>query len=168
MTGKTTAPTGVVSSNQLGNPLLYVASRASLPERPQMWRELRSSGWRIASTWIDEAGDGKTGDFADLWHRIEDEVRASDGLILYAERGDFPLKGALIEVGMALGMSKPVAVVLAGPPFLEARSLRPVGSWLHHGRCNLFETLGDARKWIAGWLPNTTAETRQMAQKDTP
>jgi len=158
MTDQTTAPTGVVSSEQLGNPLLYVASRASLLERPQMWRALRASGWRIASTWIDEAGEGETGDFADLWHRIEAEVRASDGLILYAERGDFPLKGALIEVGMALWMHKPVAVVLAGPPFLEARSLRPVGSWLHHGRCNLFETVEAARDWIAGWLPNTKGE----------
>ena len=131
------------------NPLLYVASRASLPERPAMWRALRAAGWRTASTWIDEAGDGQTADFADLWQRIEDEIRASDGLILFAARDDFPLKGALIEVGMALGMRKPVAVVLDGPPFLEPRSLRPVGSWLYHGRCQLFGTVSEARNWIA-------------------
>lgn len=100
----------------LANPLLYVASRASLPQRPQMWRSLRAEGWRIASTWIDEAGVGETENFADLWRRVEDELRAADGLILYAERDDFPLKGALVEVGMALGMRKPVAVVLNGPP----------------------------------------------------
>lgn len=131
------------------SPLLYVASRASLPARPAMWRALRAMGWRIASTWIDEAGEGQTADFAELWHRIEEEVRSSDGLILFAARDDFPLKGALIEVGMALGMRKPVAVVLDGPPFLESRSLRPVGSWLHHGRCKLFGTVHEARDWIA-------------------
>jgi hypothetical protein len=129
-------------------PLLYVASRASLPERSAMWRALRNDGWRIASTWIDEAGEGETASFADLWHRIEDEIRNSDGLILYAEREDFPLKGALVEVGIALGMRKPVAVVLAGPPFLETRTLRPVGSWLYHGRCSLFGTVQEAHAWI--------------------
>lgn len=85
------------------DPLLYVASRASLPERPAMWRAMRDAGWRIVSSWIDEAGEGETASFADLWHRIEDEVRRSDGLILYAERDDFPLKGALIEVGHGAG-----------------------------------------------------------------
>lgn len=134
------------------SPRIYVASRASLPERPAMWRKLRSAGWLITSTWIDEAGEGETASFADLWHRIEVEIKASDGLILYAERDDFPLKGALIEVGMALGMRKPVAVVLAGEPFLELRSLRPVGSWLHHGLCNVFGSVEEARDWIIEYL----------------
>lgn len=129
-------------------PLVYVASGASLPERPAMWKGLRASGWRISSTWIDEAGEDDTDDFADLWQRIEGEIRASDGLILYAEKQDLPLKGALIEVGMALGMRKPVAVVLGGPPFLEPRSLRPIGSWLHHGRCDVFSDVHLARDWI--------------------
>lgn len=132
-------------AQQTQGPLLYVASRASLAARPAMWRDLRAKGWRICSTWIDEAGEGETGDFIELWSRIEAEVRAADGLILYAERDDFPLKGALIEVGMAIGMRKPVAVVLGGAPFLEPRSLRPVGSWLYHPRVELYGTVEEAR-----------------------
>lgn len=133
-------------------PRIYVASRASIPERPAMWRRLRDQHqWAITSTWIDEAGEGETADFADLWLRIENEIRGSDGLLLFAERNDFPLKGAFIEVGMALGMRKPVAVCLSGPPFLEPRSYRPVGSWLMHPRVQLFhtdDTLEQARAWI--------------------
>lgn len=120
-----------------------------------MWRNLRNEhGWNIVSTWIDEAGEGESANLADLWSRIESEIRGSRGLLLYAMRGDFPLKGALVEVGMALGMRKPVAVCLAGPrPFLEGRSLRPVGSWLHHPRVTLFpeETFSKAYDWIEGW-----------------
>ena len=138
-------------------PRIYVASRASLPSRPRMWRELRDQhGWAITSSWIDEAGEGETADYSELWDRIEREVGESDGLILFAARDDFPLKGALVEVGIALGLKIPVAVVLAGAPFLQdARSCRPVGSWLHHPRVRLFhgdETLRAAHEWIAGWV----------------
>ena len=129
-------------------PLLYVASRASLPERPAMWRSLRDQGWRIVSTWIDEAGEGQTLDYADLWTRIESEIRACDGLILYAEPDDFPLKGAMVEVGMALAMGKPVAAVLPDCSYIDARTMRPVGSWLCHPRCVIFGNLGMARWWI--------------------
>jgi len=146
-----------MSAKHTQGPLLYVASRASLPARPAMWRELRASGWRICSTWIDEAGDGETGDLIELWSRIEAEVRAADGLILYAEREDFPLKGALIEVGMAIGMRKPVAVVLGGAPFLETRSLRPVGSWLYHARVELYGTVEEARAAVAKVTGGTSA-----------
>jgi hypothetical protein len=131
------------------NPLVYVASRASLPDRPAMWRELRDKGWRISFTWIDEAGVGQTKSYLDLWTRIQLKINNSDGLILYAERDDFPLKGALIEVGMAPGMRKPVAVVLAGQLELEPRSMRPVGSWLHHRNCEIFRTVEQAKFWIS-------------------
>lgn len=50
---------------------IYVASRASVPERGKMWRELRDKwGYQITSTWIDEDSDGATESFADLWERI--------------------------------------------------------------------------------------------------
>jgi hypothetical protein len=110
---------------------IYVASRASIPERGRMWRQLRSGGWPIISSWIDEDGEGATDSFADLWQRIEFEVAASCGLILYVEPSDLPLKGALVEVGMALAAGKRVFAVLPGIE-LEQRSMRPVGSWLAH------------------------------------
>ena len=110
---------------------IYVASRASIPARSEMWRRLRDAGHKITSTWIDEAGEGETADFRELWTRIIEEIRAADKLVLYAEQNDFPLKGALVEVGIALGMGKPVVVCLPGVD-LEGRTYRPVGSWIAH------------------------------------
>lgn len=109
----------------------YVASRASIPERSAMWRRLRSEGLDITSTWIDEAKEGQTHDFGDLWTRIIAEISNADALILYAESEDFPLKGALIEAGVAIALGKKVYAVLPGVR-LEGRTLRPVGSWLAH------------------------------------
>lgn len=96
-----------------------------------MWRHYRQAGVPIISSWIDEDGDGETDNLTELWDRIEHEIQESDVLVLYAKEQDFPLKGALIEAGMALGMGKPVIVCL---PFvkLEPRSCRPIGSWINH------------------------------------
>lgn len=111
--------------------MIYVASRASVPERGAMWRRYREQGVPIASSWIDEDGEGRTEDFTELWDRIQHEVSESEALVLYAESDDFPLKGALIEVGMALGMGKGILVCLPGVT-LEHRSMRPIGSWIWH------------------------------------
>lgn len=137
---------------------IYVASRASVPARPQMWRSLRVQGWPIVSTWIDEAGEGETGDFTELWQRIHDEIAASCGVILYAEKADFPLKGAFIECGIALGMGKPVAVVLKFP--LMDRSMRPLGSWGNHPLVKICQSLDQARRYVE----SASAAPAQVAQ----
>jgi hypothetical protein len=118
----------------------YVASRASLPERPAMWRYFRDQGFEVTSTWIDEAGEGETACMTELWGRILTEVGAADALILYVEPNDFPLKGALIEVGMALGLGKPVRVVAPGV-HLESKSMRPLGSWAAHALVSFHPTV---------------------------
>lgn len=110
---------------------LYVASRASIPERSAMWRDLRQSGASIISTWIDEAGEGETACLSELWERILDEIKAADRLVLYLEADDFPLKGALVEVGAALAFGKPVTIV-APSVHLHPKSFRPLGSWAAH------------------------------------
>ena len=119
---------------------IYVASRASIPERAAMWRHLRAQGVPIISTWIDEAGEGETGDFVELWARIEREVTGAAALIFYVEPDDFPLKGVLVEVGMALAAGLPVYAVLAGVA-IKDRSMRPVGSWLHHPEIRICSSL---------------------------
>lgn len=109
-----------------------------------MWRDLRDRrGVLINSTWIDEAGEGESACLTDLWRRISKEVQDADALILYAEQGDFPLKGALIEVGMALGIGKRVLVVLPGVE-LEPRSMRPLGSWAMHPLVTFHENVTHA------------------------
>lgn len=122
---------------------IYVASRASVPERAEMWRRLRSEGWPIVSSWIDEDGPGQTDDLGELWSRIASEVTGASGLVLYAEPDDFPLKGALVEVGMALAAGVPV-VVVAPSVEIEPRSCRPIGSWMRHPLVRLAGSAVDA------------------------
>jgi len=101
-----------------------------------MWRQLRDEGFNVVSTWIDEAGPGETRNTAELWTRIQREVAASAFLILYVDRPDLPLKGALVEVGMALGLGKPVVVVLAETECWErAEQYTLLGSWTDHPKC---------------------------------
>lgn len=125
---------------------IYVASRASIPARSAMWRELRSQGWQIESSWIDEAGEGETPDFTELWDRIMREIRVSRKVVLYAEQDDFPLKGAILEAGIALGMGKPVICCLPGVK-LEGRTFRPLGSWIKHRNVIRCDWLPDAMSY---------------------
>ena len=122
---------------------VYVASRASLPERGQMWRDFRAQGVPINSTWIDEDGPKASRDLGDLWDRIRREVTSAAMLVLYVEPGDFPMKGALIEVGMALAARVPVVVVAPGV-VLEPRNCRPLGSWIKSPLVSFARTVEEA------------------------
>lgn len=99
--------------------------------------------FKEASSWIDEAGAGETTNLGELWTRIEAEISASERLILYVEPEDFPLKGALIEVGMAIAHRIPIHVVAPGV-VLEPRSMRPIGSWVRHPLVTFADTMEEA------------------------
>jgi hypothetical protein len=128
--------------------MIYVASRASVEKYPREWRRLRSQGWPINSTWIDEAGPGETADMGELWQRIEREVRAANGVVLWAEAEDFPLKGAFVEVGMALGMGKRVAVYTTH--CFENAQHKPFGSWMNHPLVTKCSSLDSALRHALG------------------
>lgn len=130
-------------------PTLYVASRTN---RAELWRTYRDrDGVPIISSWIDEAGEGETNDFSELWQRIQREIAYSCGLLFYANTADAPWKGAFVEVGMALALGKPVGVVVAGE--LEGRTMRPVGSWILDKRVTRYQTLGHAFKAMLAASP---------------
>ena len=130
---------------------IYVASRV---KHAAMWQAFRAEGAPIISTWIDEAGEGETASFAELWARIRAEVMRSDLLVFCASASDFPLKGALVEVGMALAFDVPIVAALDGV-MLEPRSMRPVGSWLASDGVRI---VNDVRKGTGRWIsdPVTT------------
>lgn len=96
---------------------IYIASKTTHASR---WRSLRAEGVPIVSTWIDEAGEGESLDFTDLWIRCVGEAMAASALVLYIESGEV-LKGAYVEVGAALSNEVPVFVVG-----------EPSGSWVAH------------------------------------
>ncbi|MES0071850.1 hypothetical protein [Mesorhizobium sp. M0058] len=87
--------------------MIYTASKTVHAAK---WKQLRSDGWPIISTWIDEAGAGETVDFADLWSRCVDEAANASAVLLYREPGEV-LKGAFIEAGVALAAGKPVLAI---------------------------------------------------------
>ena len=66
------------------------------------WLAARN-GLPIVSTWIEEAEEGMTLDWPDLWDRCLSEAANADVLIVYMEPGEV-LKGAWVEVGAALAM----------------------------------------------------------------
>ena len=90
-----------------GDAGIYFASKV---KHAQRWKDLRAAGVRTASTWIDEAGEGQTADYAELSERCLNEISNATAVLLYCEPGEL-LKGALVEVGAALMMSTPVLCV---------------------------------------------------------
>ena len=128
---------------------IYVSGRASVPERAAMWKEYRALGWNINSSWIDA---GETDQLEALWLTIQWEISDCHALILYAEESDFPLKGAFVEIGMALGMGKPVIIVLPFEP--EGRTFRPIGSWIKHPSVTIVKTVQEALDMAYGLVKN--------------
>lgn len=110
---------------------IYVASRASVLARGEMWRRFRAEGHPIISTWIDEDGPNDTANLDELWVRIRREVVGAERLVLYVEPDDFPLKGAFVEIGMALAANVPIFIVAPGVE-ISGRNQRPFGSWIKY------------------------------------
>jgi hypothetical protein len=108
-------------------PTIYIASRT---RHAAKWRNLRRAGYPIISSWIDTAGI-ESEDWCDAWHRCFEEVARADGLVVYAQEDDQILRGALIEVGVALAEGVPVISVGAEkwlPGLVESRRVKSAGS----------------------------------------
>lgn len=105
---------------------IYIASKANHRAK---WRSLRSAGVPIISRWIDvddKFSDDPTGlDYEKLWEMCVEDVRECSLLVCYVEFGEV-LKGALVELGGALLLGKPI--IACGPRSAYAAN----GTWLHH------------------------------------
>jgi len=89
-------------------PTIFFSSRTRHAGRWKAMREAWSDKFKAVSSWIDEAGPGMTADLAELAVRCLREAASADTTVVYAEPGDLPLKGALMEVGAALAAGKRV------------------------------------------------------------
>lgn len=121
----------------------YIASRASIPARSASWRRLREVGWIINSSWIDAISENEATDLSVLWVRIEAEIRCSERLILYVEPDDLPLKGAFVEVGMAIASGVKVYVVAPGVN-IDPVNRNPLGSWACHPNVRIVRDMEEA------------------------
>lgn len=108
---------------------VYIASKLTYAERFRAYREAwKADGIDLHARWFDQAcielGDEKLGpeDFHIFWLVDEEDVKASQALIVYGEQQD-KLKGALIEVGIAIGQGLLVILVGDCPDF---------GTWQYH------------------------------------
>lgn len=122
---------------------IYIASRSSVSGRSAEWRSLRDQGWNIICSWIDADPNCADPDLGELWLKIGDEIKGAERLILYVEPNDFPLKGALIEVGMAISAGIPVYVVAPGVA-VDPVSYRPIGSWVNHPLVTMSISMNEA------------------------
>lgn len=94
-----------------------------------MWRELQQKVPNVFfnARWLKRAekeSELSVDDMRHLWMECMQDISSSEALLLYAEDGD-TLRGALVEVGMALAMGKPVVLAM------DQKIMRDYGTWMH-------------------------------------
>lgn len=82
-------------------------------------------------------------DLSLLWIRIEEEIESAERLVLYVEPDDFPLKGTLVEAGIALANKVPIYIV-APNVSIDEKTFRPIGSWINHPLVKIVDTMAEA------------------------
>jgi nucleoside 2-deoxyribosyltransferase len=106
-------------------PRIYVASEV---KHASLWLSARADGYPIISTWIDEAGPGETPSLAALWERIVPEVLSADAFVIFRDGFDEILKGAYVELGIALAAGLPIYAVgfddAHAPSFMQHPQIR--------------------------------------------
>jgi len=89
----------------------YVAGKVWLAPKFQMLRD--TVGLPVRARWIDlnQDSDIVVNHKDQLWQKCYEDVRDSDFVLLYSEDMAEEQRGALVEIGMAYGMGKPVYAV---------------------------------------------------------
>ena len=123
--------------------MIYVASKT---KHFKKWLAFRDAGYAINSTWLDEALPGQSKDLSDLWVRCCMEVNQAGVLVAYREKGEI-LKGAMIEIGVALSKPKPVLLVgdWEGMSFLQHPTVKQISTLNEAMALMIFSTRRRAR-----------------------
>lgn len=124
-----------------------------------MWRKLQQEVPHVFfnARWLKRAEneDKLTDeDFGDLWKECQEDIKGADILLMYAENGD-QLKGALVEVGMALAYGVQVIVVT---PVENARSY---GTWIHKKGILFAATMEKAMAELQNMTANANGARRE-------
>jgi hypothetical protein len=115
---------------------VYTASKISTaPE----WRDIHATHPHVHfhARWLKHnlKGTPDRADFASkFWLEDERDVHDCEALIVWAREGEH-LRGALVEVGMAIAFGKPVIVVGTHADY---------STWQHHPQCQLARDLAHA------------------------
>ena len=117
---------------------VYLASKLYMAEA---WRELRSQQIDIVitSSWIDSIQSELEGKatpeiFEKGWARNKLDVQKCDVVLVYGAAGD-DLRGALVEVGMGIGLDKTIICV---------GNSRSFGTWIHYEDAYKAKTISEA------------------------
>ena len=91
-------------------PKVYVASKVWHADKHKLAREM---GYNIISRWVDLDNDHPIvfHDKKRLWEICDQDVHACDYVLMYCEEQTEEHRGALIEIGTAYGLGKPVYCV---------------------------------------------------------
>lgn len=90
---------------------IYVASKVKWRYLWHSWRRNIPSNVQINARWLDVYDVTGDAGCAELWQTIVEDVRDCDALIVLRADGDEQLKGAYIEIGIALALGKPILAV---------------------------------------------------------
>jgi hypothetical protein len=115
---------------------VYFASKLSEADR---WRWLckRRSDIIAHARWLKHEEIGTPDDSCHapvFWRENEDDIDTADALVVYATEGQH-LCGALVEVGIAIGVETPVYVVGDHPDY---------GTWCYHPGVTRVKTIDEA------------------------
>lgn len=113
---------------------------ASKMEHAEKWRKLYtrchiSSRWPFLEPFVEPTPENAR----KFWQDDYTDIRNCGVLICYAEEGE-KLRGALVEVGMALGMGKQVWLIGDHTDF---------GTWRYHPQISIYPDLETALAGLA-------------------
>jgi len=112
---------------------VYVSSKL---RHRNLWID---SEFTITSSWI-HSPELMPEECSDMWDRYVQEVRESEGFVLYVEPEDV-LKGCLLELGFAFACRIPIVIIWQGSP---AGLASKVGTIIHHTSVRIVPDMVDA------------------------
>lgn len=95
---------------------------------------------QIGSSWLTTEELSNPRDLDDMWTRYLHEIQDCDEFLMYLEDEDVP-KGALVELGAAFALGKPIDIIWAGT---KDQLRQKIGTIVDHWLVDYYPTLEEA------------------------